>query len=125
MKPKIQTFTSYNCSYCYSLYETWFDKSVAIVREEQSVDEWSVKNSLSVPKDLFGSLKCKSVPYNIVNSLGNVGPADENFHVHTNVDRFELPVSVREVLLRFDCEDIHVSENQLGFMSDSETLEWY
>ena len=43
--------------------------------------------------------------------------AEENFHVLTNVDRFELPVSVREVLFRFDCEDIPLSENQLGYMS--------
>ena len=70
-------------------------------------------------------LKCKSVPPNVVSSLGNVGLAEENFHVRTNVDRFELPVGVGEVLLRFDYQDVPLSENRLGYMSDSETLEWY
>ena len=125
MKLEIQTFTSFICSYRYTFYETWFNKSVPIVREEKSDDEWTVKNSISVPKDIFGLLKSKSVPPNIVSSLGNVDLAEEIFHVRTNVDRFGLPVSVREVLFRFDCEDIPLSENQLGYMSDLETLEWY
>ena len=98
---------------------------MAIVREEKSVDKWSGKNSISVPKAIFYLLKSKSVPPNIVSSLGNVGLAEQDFHVRTNIDRFELPVSVREVLFRFDCEDIPLSENQLGYMSDLETLEWY
>ena len=125
MKLEIQTFTSSFCSYCYTFYETWFHKLVAIVREEKSDDEWKMKNSKSVPKDIFALLKSKSVPPNIVSSLGNVGLAEENFQIRTNVDRFELPVSVREVLFHFDCEDIPLSENQLGYMSDLETLEWY
>ena len=125
MKLEIKTFTSYFCACRYTFYETWFNKSVAIVREEKSDGEWTVKNSISVPKDIFGLLKSKSVPPNIVSSLGNVGLAEENFPVRTNVDRFELPVSVREVLFRFDCEDIPLSDNQLGYMSDLETLEWY
>ena len=96
-----------------------------MVREEKSDDQWNVKKSISVRKDKFGTLKSKSVPPNIVSSLGTVGLAEEKFHVGTNIDRFELPVSVREVLFRFDCEDILLSENQLGDMSDVETLQWY
>ena len=95
-----------------------------IVREKKSNVEWSVENCISVPKDIFGLLKSKSVPPNIVNSLGSVALAEDNFHVRTNVDRFELPVSVRGVLFRFDCGDIPLSENQLGYISDLETLEW-
>ena len=67
-------------------------------------------------------MKSKSVPPNIVSSLGIVGLAEEIFHVRLNVDRFEIPVSVREVLFRFDCEDIPLSENHLCYMSDLETL---
>ena len=70
-------------------------------------------------------MKSKSVSSNIVSSLGNVGLAEENFHVPTNVDRFELPVGVREVLFCSECEDIPLSENQLGYMSELETLDWY
>ena len=54
MKLQIQSFTSYFCSYRYIFFETWFNKSVAIVREEKSDDEWSAKNSISVPKEIFG-----------------------------------------------------------------------
>ena len=98
---------------------------MAIVRKEKSDDEWSVKNSISVPTVIFGLLKSKSIPPNIVSNLGNLGLAEGIFHVRTNVDRFELPVSNREVLFRIDCEGIPLSENQLGYMSDLETLEWY
>ena len=87
---------------------------MAIVREVKSDHEWSVESSISVPKDIFGLLKSKSVPPNIVSSLGTVSLAEENFHVRTNVDSFELNVTVREVLFRFDCENIPLSENQLG-----------
>ena len=107
------------------MYETWFNKPVAIAREKKSDRECSVKNSISVPEDIFGLLKSQSVPPNIVSSLGTVGLAEEFFHVRENVVGCDIPVSVREVLLRFDCEDIPLSENQFGYMSDLETLEWY
>ena len=82
--------------------------------EKKSDDECSIKKSISLPKDTFGLLKTKSVPPNIVTSLEAVGLAEENFHIRSIVDRFELPVSVREVLLGFDCEHIPLSENHLG-----------
>ena len=98
---------------------------MVIVREEKLDDEWSVKNSISVPQDILGLLKRKSVPPNIVSSLEFVGLAEEIFLVRTNVDRFELPVGVREVLFRFEYEDLPLSENRFGYMPDLETLEWY
>ena len=125
MKLKIQTFTSFYCSYRYAFYENWFNKFVAIVRRDKSDHEWSVRNSISVPEHINALLHSKSVPPNIVSSLGTVSLAEEIFHVPTNGDRFELPVSVRGVLFRFHCEDIPQSENQLGYMWNSETLELY
>ena len=97
---------------------------MGIVREQKSDGEWSVKISISVPKDIFGLLKSKSVPLNIVSSLANVGLVEESFHVRTNFDGFDLPVTVGEVF-RFHCEDIPLSEIQLGYMSDLEKLELY
>ena len=49
MKIEIQTFTIYFCSYPYNFYEVWFNESLAIVREEKSDVEWSVKTSIPVP----------------------------------------------------------------------------
>ena len=97
IKLEIQTFTTSFCSYRFTFYETSFNESVAIVREEKSDDEWGVKNSISVPKDIFSLLKSKSVRPIIVSSVGTVGLAEENFRVRTNADRFDLPVSVRKV----------------------------
>ena len=54
-----------------------------------------------------------------------MGLAEEIFHVRENVVGCDIPVSVREVLLRFDCEDIPLSENHFGYMLDLETLEWH
>ena len=71
---------------------------MAIVREEKTDDEWSVKNSISLPKNIFGLLKSKSVSRNIFSSGGTVGPAEQIFHVPALIERFELPVIVREVI---------------------------
>ena len=48
-----------------------------------------------------------------------------SFHHHTIGDRFELPSQVRQALFERDCEEIPLSENQLGYFSDLETLEWF
>ena len=40
-------------------------------------------------------------------------------------DRFELPCGVRQLLFDIDCRNIPFSENQLGCMTDLESLEWY
>ena len=77
-------------------------------------DKWSIKNSISIPEDISGLLKSKSVPTNSVSSLGTVGLTEEKFQVRTNVDRSELPVSVRQVIFRFDSADLPLTENQLG-----------
>ena len=62
---------------------------------------------------------------NNVSSLRTVRLAEENCQVRTSVEYFELFVSVREVVFLFDFEDTHLSENQLGYMSQLETLEWF
>ena len=125
MKVEIQSFTSYFCSSRYSFQETWFNKSVVIFREEKIDDEWSIENSLSIPKDIFGLMKSKGVPPSIVSSLGTEGLSEENFHVRTIGGCSELLISVRDFLFRFDCEDIPLSGNQLGFLSNIETVEWF
>ena len=98
--------------------------SVAIVREKKSNDEWSVKSSISVPMELFVLLKSKSIPFANVSSLGPVGLAEETFHVRTKVEFFELLVADGKVLICSNCEDIPLSENQLGYMLDLEMIEW-
>ena len=75
--------------------------------------------------DTFGLLKSESVTPNFVDSLGMVGISEEVFDGDTNVERLELPVSVRQVLFRFICGDRAPCKNQFCSMSDFETLEWY
>ena len=94
---------------------------MAIVKEEKSDDERSVKHSISVPIDFFGLLKSNNVAHSIVSSLGTVSHAEEVFHVPINVYFFELPVGVGEVSICLDCEDILLYENQLSYKSDLET----
>ena len=49
----------------------------------------------------------------------------KNFSYAQMLICFELPVSARQVLFRFNCEDILLSERKLGYLLDSETLEIY
>ena len=134
MKLEIHTFTSYHCSQRFTIYETWFNKSVVIVEEEMSreempIDEWVVRKSISVPKEIFVLMKNKILPANVAScdntTMGSVSSAEENFHVRIIGDRFELPLHIREVLFNYDRDDIPLFENQLGYISDMETLEWY
>ena len=89
MKPEIQT--------CYKFFETWFNRSVATVREEKLDDECSVKISTYVSIDIFGRLYSKIVPPCIVFSVASVSQVEEKFHTRTNFERFDIPVSVCEV----------------------------
>ena len=124
-KRELQTFTSTCGTTRYTFYETWFNKRIAIVEEHFWEDVWSIKCSMSVPKEVFSMLEYES-------RAGSAMPniiADHNVEmpISTTIihDRFDLPTNVREVLFQMDCQNIPLSENQLGYMSDLETLESY
>ena len=84
------------------------------VAEEKSDDEWSVKISVSIPKDLFCLLKNKSVPPNIVRTLKTVSLAVENFLARTIVDCCDSPFRVCDVFFRFHCEDMPSIREPVG-----------
>ena len=81
---------------------------------------------MSVPKDLFSMLEHKSTKEtSICNNLSEADGTEVSFKKTIIYDRFDLPVTVRDVLFQVDCQNIRVSENQLGCLSDLETLEWF
>ena len=126
MKFDIQTFTDSDESVRFTFYESWYNKSIIIVKEERFSDEdWAVVNSLSIPKDLFGLLNAKGSTVNRRENLAAVGEADANFVARTLIDRLELPLHVRRTLLERDCEEIPLYENQTGYFNDLESLEWF
>ena len=126
MKFEIQTFTDSEQSVRFTFYESWYNKSIIIVKEERFTDEdWAVVNSLSVPKELFSLLHAKGSTFTFRENLGSVGDAENKFHARTLPDRLELPLHVRKTLLDRDCEEIPLYENQMGYFNDLETLEWF
>ena len=126
MKFEIQTFTDSEQSVRFTFYESWYNKSIIIVKEERFTDEdWAVVNSLSVPKELFSLLHAKGSTFTFRENLGSVGDAENTFHARTLPDRLELPLHVRKTLLDRDCEEIPLYENQMGYFNDLETLEWF
>ena len=107
-------------------------------------EDLQVMTSVSLPKPLMEILKLKASGPRISTSLGNVptsinnhpGPristilenvttSSNNYRAKTVVDRLELPTQVKKVLFKCDCEEIPFSENQMGYFSDLETLEWF
>ena len=125
MKIDIQTFTDSDDSLRFTFYESWFNKSIIVVKEERFSDEdWSVVNSLAIPKSLFGVLKATvSAPTACANRF--VVTDDTNYRSETIEDRLQLPLHVRKSLLDRDCEEIPLYENQTGYFNDVETLEWF
>ena len=103
-------------------------------------EDWQVMTSVSLPKPLMEIPKLKASGPRNSTSLGNVptsinnypGPRTstflENVPTSTNsyraktvVDRMELLTQVEKVLFKCDCEEIPLSENQMGYFSDLET----
>ena len=125
MKFDIQTFTDSDDSVRFTFYESWYNKSIIIVKEERFTDEdWTVVNSLSVPKDLFGLMNAKGSTDTRDNPGASV-ETDVTFLARTLTDRLELPIHVRRTILERDCEEIPLYENQTGYFNDLETLEWF
>ena len=124
MKLPLQTFTAVCDNSRFTFYETWFNKTKAIV-EVWWEDVWSIKSSISIPKALFILLRAECV-LGINPSIFNSTDTVENPFTKTIVyERFELPYGVRQLLFDIDCRNIPFSENQLGCMTDLESLEWY
>ena len=125
MKLPLQTFTAVCDNSRFTFYEFWFNKTIAIVEEVWWEDVWSIKSSISVPKALFMLLRAECV-LGINPSIFNSTDTVENPLTTTIVyDRFELPYGVRQLLFDIDCRNIPFSENQLGCMTDLESLERY
>ena len=124
MKLPLQTFTAVCDNSRFTFYENWF-KTKAIVEEVWWEDVWAIKSSISIPKALFILLRAECV-LGINLSIFNSTDTVENPFTTTIVyERFELPYGVRQLLFDIDCRNIPFPENQLGCMTDLESLEWY
>ena len=125
MKFDIQIVTDTDKSSRYTLYETWFNKKITIVLENRSGTDWEVVSSISLPKTVFQIMKPENLRANNETGVKDTDSSCSSFHHHTIGDRFELPSQVRQALFERDCEEIPLSENQLGYFSDLETLECF
>ena len=126
MKTDIQTFTDDDGSIRYTFYETWFNEKISIVIEEKpKEEEWRVVNSVSLPKTIMNVIKVKAQPSTFATNTEDQQTPKKQLTGTTVVDRFDLPKEVRKVLFECDCAEIPLSENQLGYFSDLETLEWF
>ena len=121
----MQTFTAVCGNSPFTFYETWFNKTIAIIEETRWEDIWSIKRSVSIPKDLFILLRAECVSGTNPNSFNLTDILETPFTTTIVFDRFELPYGVRQLLFDIDCRNIPVSENQLGCMTDLENLESY
>ena len=125
MKLPMQTFTAVCGNSRFTFYETWFNKTIAIVEEVWWEDVWSIKSSVSIPKDLFILLRAECVLGINPSSFNSTDTVENPFTTTIVYDRFELPYGVRQLLFDIDCRNLPFSENQLGCMTDLESLEWY
>ena len=124
MKLPMQAFTAVSGNSRFTFYETWFNKTIAIV-EAWWEDVWSIKSSVSILKDLFILLRSQCVMGNNPSSFNSTNTEENPFTTTIVYDRFELSYGVRQLLFDLDCRNIPLLENQLGFMTDLESLEWY
>ena len=125
MKLPMQTFTGVSGNSRFTFYETWFNKTIAIIEEAWWEDAWSIKSSVSIPKDFFLLLRAKCVSGTNPSNSNLTDTVETPFTTTIVYDCFQLPYGVRQLLFDIDCRNIPISENQLGCMTDLESLEWY
>ena len=126
MKIDIQTFTNFSDYTRYTFYETWFNDKIVFVMEKKMMDEdWQVMTSVSLPKLIMAILKLKASGPGISTILENVPTSTNSYRAKTVVDRLELPTEVKKVLFKCDGEKIPLSDNEMAYFSDLETLEWF
>ena len=124
MNLPMQTFIAVSGNSRFTIHESWFKKTIAIV-EVWWEDVWSIKSSVSIPKDLFNLLRAECVLGINPNSFNSTDTGENTFTTTIVYDRFELPYGVRQLLFDIDCQNIPLSETQLGCMTDLGSLEWY
>ena len=125
MKLPMQAFTAVFGNSRFTFYETWFNKTIAIVEEAWWEDVWSIKSSVSLPKDLFILLRYQCVLGINPSSFNSTDTVENPFTTTIVYDRFELSYGERQLLFDIDCRNIPLLENQLGCMAELENLEWY
>ena len=94
MKLPMQTITGVSGNSRFTFYETWFNKTIAIIEEEWWEDVWSIKSSVSIPKDLFILLRSECVSGTNPNSFNLTDTVETPFTTTIVYDRFELPYGV-------------------------------
>jgi len=113
----LQTFTCENERY--TIYETHFQPCLVIVKESLFCDVWELCDSLSIPTSTWAVIQS-------VLGLKSSTQDDENKVENKEImDRDDLPQSVKRKLFSYDCENVPLSENQLGYFGDVQTLEDY
>ena len=125
MNLPMQTFTAVSGNSRFTLYETWFNKTIAIIEGAWWEDVWSIKSSVSIPKDLFILLRAHCVSGTCPNIFNLTDTVETLFTTTIVYDRFELLYGVRQLLFDLDCRNMPVLENQLCCMTDLENLESY
>ena len=98
---------------------------MTFVLEQKTANSGEVINSLSVPKAVLDVLQTDTNLSSLLKGLEGEETPSKNFEKQTIFDRFQLPPEVQRVLFERDCEEIPMSENQLGYFSDLKTLEWF
>ena len=99
-------------------------KSVFFSKKVKTVDEdWSIGSLMSVPSDFFRVVKAKGGSLAFLDIFGEVCLADKVFTQNQNPDRFELSLHICKILFQLECEEIPISEKQLGYFTGLETIE--
>ena len=125
MIAEIKTFTNCEDNVRFTFYQTWFNKNIVIVSEKKlDTDDWKVQSSLSLPKTILNKFSLSTIGLNVSNNDESIQHSSD-FTQELVMDRFSLPMEVRKILFECDCDEIPLSENQLGYFSDLETLEWF
>ena len=91
MKLPMQTFTAVFGNSLFTLYETWFNKTIAIIEEAWWEDVCLIKSSVSIPKNSFILLRAQCVSGTNPNIFNLTDIVETPFTTTIVYDRFELP----------------------------------
>ena len=113
------------------IYETQFQKALSIIEQMRSDenDRWETKQHILLPNMVYHKLSKQPTEKTILERKRKIDSVDceaaSNWDIESlhRCDLPMLPIQIKRILCRDDCAMVPLTENQMGFFREVDSLE--
>ena len=113
------------------IYETQFQKALSIIEQVRSDenDRWETKQHILLPNMVYHKLSKPPTEKTILERKRKIDSVDceaaSNWGIESlhRCDLPMLPIQIKRILCRDDCAMVTLTENQMGFFREVDSLE--